>query len=423
MITADEEMTTTMTSPATDWPRTDTAHVPYSVFTDLALFELEQDRVFRGPTWNYVGLEAEVSAPGDYLSSSIGTTPVVLTRDRDGRLHVLVNRCAHRGAPVVREARGNSSLLKCLYHDWSYGLDGRLKGVPFRKGVNGCPGYDECVQLGAMGMRPLRTEALNGLVFATFGDAAPTLEDYLGAALGHITRVFDGRALQVLGYLRQRVQANWKLYFENTKDPYHASLLHHFHSTFGLYRSTMRGDVCATGTGVAAIVAHGGTDEDRKQVYENGEISSYDKAHHLQAPGLLDAEWEYGDHITTSIHTIFPSVVTQQIANTLATRRLVPLGVDSFELRWTFVGYAGDSAELRQRRLHQANLIGPSGYISLEDTEVLEVLQRAISDGTDDRSLVAMGGDGVEVDRPVEGLISENAIRAFWQTWRDLMEV
>lgn len=416
-------MNTTMTALAAAWSRADTSHVPYRVFTDPALFELEQDRIFRGPTWNYVGLEAEVAAPGDYVSSSIGTTSVVVSRDSAGALHVLVNRCAHRGAPVVREVRGSGSLFKCLYHDWSYGLDGRLKGVPFRKGLNGCPGYDACVPLGDMGMRPLRTSTLNGLVFATFSDSVPPLEEYLGAAICHITRVFDGRPLQVLGYLSQRVRANWKLYFENTKDPYHASLLHHFHSTFGLYRSTMKGDVSATPTGVSVLVAHGGTDEDRKQVYESGEISSYDRAHRLHAPQLLDAEWEHDDHITTSIHTIFPSVVTQQIANTIATRRVIPLGVDSFELRWTILGYAGDDVELRQRRLHQANLIGPSGYISLEDSEVLEVLQRAISDGNDDRALVAMGGSAVEVDGPVDGLISENAIRAFWQTWRDLMEV
>jgi len=416
-------ITSMSTSLGLDWPRADTTHVPYRVFTDPGLFDLEQERIFRGPTWSYVGLEAEVAAPGDYLSSSIGTTPVVLSRDRAGELHVLVNRCAHRGAPVVREARGSGSLLKCLYHDWSYGLDGRLKGVPFRKGVNGCPGYDESVPLGEMGMRALRTATLNGLVFASFSDDTPPVEEYLGAATGHVTRVFDGRPLEILGYLSQRVRANWKLYFENTKDPYHASLLHHFHSTFGLYRSTMQGDVCTTSSGVAVLVAHGGTDDDRKEVYESGEISSYDTSHRLQAPQLLDAEWEHDDRITTSIHTIFPSVVTQQIANTIATRRVIPIAVDAFELRWTFVGYAGDDAQLRQRRLHQANLVGPSGYISLEDTEVLEVLQRAISDGTSDSALVAMGGEGVEVDRPVDGLISENAIRAFWQTWRDLMEV
>ena len=409
---------TTVTGAA--WPRDETASVPYRVFTDPTIFALEQERIFAGPTWNYVGLEAEVPHPGDFKTSSVGTSPVVLSRDREGSLHVLLNRCAHRGAMVVRKPAGNAALLRCLYHDWSYGLDGRLKGVPFRRGVNGCPGYDDVVLCNS-GMQSLRVCTFNGLVFATFSEKTPPIEDYLGATADHVRRVFDGRALESLGSLSQVVRANWKLYLENTKDPYHASLLHHFHSTFGLYRSTMDGDVVATGTGVAVLTAHGGTDDGRRREYESGAISSYDEGHRLHAPELIDIEWEYGDRVTTSIQTVFPALVNHQIGNTLATRHLVPLSVDSFELRWNFIGYVGDPPALRRRRIAQANLVGPSGYISLEDAEALEVLQRAVA-GRPGTALVAMGGTNIEIDRPVAGLVSENAIRAFWQTWRELME-
>ncbi|MDQ6949877.1 MAG: Rieske 2Fe-2S domain-containing protein [Actinomycetota bacterium] len=410
-------------SPDLQWAANDTWHVPYQVFTDPALFQLEQDRIFRGPTWNYVGLEAEVPEPGDFQSSWLGTTPVVVVRDRQGSIRVLVNRCAHKGATVVRDGRGNASVFRCLYHDWSYALDGRLKGVPFQKGVNGLPGYEEPDCLRDAAMQSLQVGTLNGVIFASFRDDVPPLSDYLGVTLRHFTRVFDGRPLEILGYLTERIRANWKLYFENTKDPYHAGLMHHFHSTFGLLRPNMRGEVTVASSGAAVVVSHAGSDSDPGQAHRRGDITTNGNSRALQAPELLDFEWEYGDRITNAIHTIFPSVVTHQIGNSIATRRIVPLSVDSFELHWTFVGYRDDDTARRQRRIRQANLVGPSGFISLEDVEALEVLQRAIADGSGHRSITAMGGTTVEVDTSVEGLINENAVRALWCRWRQLMGV
>ena len=80
------------------WPELGLRRVPYAVFTDPAIYQLEQERIFRGPTWNYVALEAELPNPHDYVSTFIGDTPVVVTRDGEGALHAWVNRCAHRGA-------------------------------------------------------------------------------------------------------------------------------------------------------------------------------------------------------------------------------------------------------------------------------------------------------------------------------------
>src|SRR3546814_15408568 len=67
--------------------------IPYSVFTDDAFYKAEQEHLFRGPTWNFVALEAEVPNPGDFKSTFIGDTPVVVTRDKDQSHHVVVNRC------------------------------------------------------------------------------------------------------------------------------------------------------------------------------------------------------------------------------------------------------------------------------------------------------------------------------------------
>jgi anthranilate 1,2-dioxygenase large subunit len=85
------------------WPTpVDERSVPYAVFTDPAIFEREQARIFRGQTWHFLALDDEIGKPGDFKSTYIGTTPVVVTRTRDGELKAWINRCAHRGALVCR---------------------------------------------------------------------------------------------------------------------------------------------------------------------------------------------------------------------------------------------------------------------------------------------------------------------------------
>ena len=101
------------------WPSTDPSRVPFGVYTDPAIFAAEEERIFHGPVWHYLGLEAELPKPGDFVTTYVGTTPVVLNRTRDGRFAAFVNRCAHRGAMVVRHRRGNCSAHVCIYHQWS----------------------------------------------------------------------------------------------------------------------------------------------------------------------------------------------------------------------------------------------------------------------------------------------------------------
>lgn len=130
-----------------NWPAGDISNVPYRVFADPAVFREEQERIFRGPTWSYVGLEAEIPNEGDYKTTYIGEVPVILSRDREGGIHVLVNRCAHRGALVLREAFGSKKRYNCVYHQWGYDPNGDLKAVPFKSGAGGGCGYDESFSL------------------------------------------------------------------------------------------------------------------------------------------------------------------------------------------------------------------------------------------------------------------------------------
>ena len=106
------------------WPVQGVTRAPYQLFTDPEIYKLEQERIFRGKTWNFLCLDVEIKNAGDYRTTTVGETPVIVTRDRDGKVHAMVNRCAHKGALVCLKKKDNVPSLTCVYHAWNYELDG-----------------------------------------------------------------------------------------------------------------------------------------------------------------------------------------------------------------------------------------------------------------------------------------------------------
>jgi anthranilate 1,2-dioxygenase large subunit len=414
--------TRTSTGIATRWPQPrEGCEVPYEAFTDTAYYDREQRKIFRGETWSFVGLEAELPNNGDFKSTFIGETPVIITRDDAGAINVMQNRCAHRGALICREPRGQVSELQCVYHQWTYDLCGKLRGVPFRRGVRGKGGMPGSFDLAAHGLNTLRVETINGLIFASFSKSVESLRDYLGPmVIASIDRIFH-RPVEILGDQRQFMHGNWKLYAENTRDPYHASLLHLFHNTFGLYRASQQGvslmDAAHRHSMLYTKSATTDIEVDR-DIYKDSR--SFDTDFTLQDPSVLAGRTEFDDGITLVILSIFPNVVVQQIANTLAVRQIVTRGVDGFELVWTHFGYADDDEEMRGIRIKQTNLIGPAGFISMEDGEAVEIVQRGVTRDHDQRSYIAMGGGRAE---DTEHLVTESAIIGFWDHYRSLLGI
>ncbi|MBV9815700.1 MAG: Rieske 2Fe-2S domain-containing protein, partial [Alphaproteobacteria bacterium] len=117
------------------WPSNGLTEIPFKVYTDPDQYALEQERIFKGSTWNYLCLAAEIPNSGDYVATTIGETAVIVTRDGEGRINAIVNRCAHRGNLLCLERRGNAKELSCIYHGWTYDLAGKLTGVAFERGV------------------------------------------------------------------------------------------------------------------------------------------------------------------------------------------------------------------------------------------------------------------------------------------------
>src|SRR5437667_1313779 len=231
------------------WPAEGLTRVPYWVYSDRDVYEEEQARIFRGPTWNFLCLEAELPNPNTYRRSGLGAMPVVVTRDRDGMLHAFENRCAHRGSLLVLNECGEARDIVCVYHNWSYDLCGNLTGVAFRKGLRGKGGMPPEARPETHGPRKLKLATLAGLIFGTLAAAAPPLEQYLGGEIvARIRRVMRA-PVKVLGGYSQTLPSNWKLYMENVKDTYHASLLHTFFTTFRLNRLSQKGGVIVSDCG------------------------------------------------------------------------------------------------------------------------------------------------------------------------------
>jgi anthranilate 1,2-dioxygenase large subunit len=399
------------------WPSNGISEVPFRVYTDQDQYRREQERLFKGPTWNYLCLTVELAKPGNFVATTIGETAVIVVRDATGTINAFVNRCAHRGNLLCLERHGSVKEFGCIYHGWVYDLTGQLTGVAFEHGVQRQGGMPPEFRKDEHRLQQLRTAELGGLVFGTFSDATPALETWLGEDVTRgLLRVMN-RTPHVLGRNTQVMPNNWKLYFENVKDTYHASILHLFLTTFRINRLTMPGGIYINQDGgnhySYAKLDYAAEDAE----YRDAGLRS-DSEFQLQDNSVVESVDEYGDGVSVQILTIFPGMVLQQVRNTIAVRVVRPRGVDKTELEWIHLGFDTDDEAMTERRLRQGNLIGPAGYIAMEDGCIGGFVQRALQYNDDGAGLVMMGGHEAESQ---SFRASEAAIRGFWKHYRALM--
>ena len=405
------------------WETDGTSRIPFMAYTGEELHKKELERFFYRKHWCYVGLEAEIPNPGDFKRTVIGERSVILVRDAAGSVNVVENVCAHRGMQFCRERHGNRKEFVCPYHQWSYTLQGDLQGVPFRRGVKqdgkvngGMPGDFKTTE---HGLNKLRVALRGGVVFASFDAEVESFEDFMGPAmLAYFDRLFNGRQLKLLGYNRQRIPGNWKLMQENIKDPYHPGLLHTWFVTFGLWRADNKSQLLMDAHHRhAAMISTRGASGKAAEVTQ---VSSFKESMQLNDPRFLDIvpePWWGGP--TAVMLTLFPSVILQQQVNSVSTRHIQPSGPGAFDFVWTHFGFEDDSAEMTQRRLRQANLFGPAGFVSADDGEVIELSQKGFVQKPFHRTLAELGGKDVG---DTDHMVTETLIRGMYEYWRKVME-
>ncbi|HEX4368523.1 MAG TPA: SRPBCC family protein, partial [Rhodopila sp.] len=261
-----------------------------------------------------------------------------------------------------------------------------------------------------------RIETIAGLVFGTFSDDTPDIETFIGPELSAALHRIASRELKVIGRFTEVLPNNWKLYAENVRDSYHASLLHVFFATFRINRLSQGGGINVSANGACALSTTLAPTQETDTAYDG--MRSNDNELHLSDPSLLDAEDEHGDRVRQQILSVFPSFAMQRTYNVMAIRQFVPTGVASTNLNWIYLGYADDAPALRRRRLKQLNLAGPAGFVSMEDGCIGNFVERGSVAAPRGVSLLEMGGAGTESQ---DTRATEAAIRGFWRMWRGLM--
>lgn len=407
-------------TPMRVWEREGSARMPYWLYTDEDIYQRELERIFNGPHWNYVGLACEVPNEGDFKRTWIGERNVLVVRDENGDINVVENRCAHRGVQFCKEAKGNRKDFVCPYHQWNYDLQGNLLGVPFMRGIKGKGGMPRDFKREEHGLTKLKVVNYNGVIFASFDPNVPDFKTFLGPTmLKYFERVFDGRELVVLGYNRQRVPGNWKLIHENLKDCYHPGLLHTWFVNFGLWRADNESenvmDEQFRHSAMVTVRNEGGKGEATEG------IASFRENLELNDGRFLDiAEESWWGGPTAVIHSIFPSLIVQQQINSVAMRQVIPRGPRNFDYIWTHLGFADDTEEMTERRLRQANLFGPAGFVSADDSEIIGMVEDGMMANPDGETLCELGGREVA---DTDTHISETLIRGMYQYYRKVMGI
>ena len=407
------------------WPREVVHRIPLAAYTRADWYARELERIFYRGHWCYVGLEAEIPNAGDFKRTAIGERSVIMVRDRSGGVNVVENVCAHRGLAFCRQNFGTRNEFTCPYHQWTYDLDGTLLGVPLMRGVKSGSevqgGMPRDFRREDHGLTRLRVARRNGVVFASFDESVEPFEDYLGPdVLHYFDRVFDGRKLEVLGYSRQRIQGNWKLMQENIKDPYHPGLLHTWFVTFGLWRADQRSQLLTDAHGRHACMISRRNEGGAGAVTKG--VASFKANMKLEDDRVLDVvpePWWNGP--TVVMTTVFPSLIIQQQVNSVSTRHIQPRGPGAFDFVWTHFAFEDDTPEMRRRRLRQANLFGPAGYVSADDGEVIEFSQQGAQRRPDRESVLELGG--IDTAPRTDHMVTETLIRGMYAYWRRVMEV
>ncbi|WP_369857881.1 Rieske 2Fe-2S domain-containing protein [Candidatus Thalassolituus haligoni] len=398
-----------------------------SLYSDPAIFEEELDKVFNN-TWVFVGHDSEVPDSGSFKTSFVGRHPVILTRDRKGNLHVLQNRCRHRGATVCEGRKGKTKALTCPYHGWGYGLDGSLRALPKPEE------YDGVFDKKDMSLESLRFDTYQGMVFATFNNDIEPLLDFLGGAKKWIdlfAKQGGGYPMKVLGEHRFNFPGNWKIQLENTTDAYHFPIVH---KSFVSSLDDATADIFdfLDGEGFVEDLGHGHSVMvmipelvDLEADLDQPIPARFEAlAQALRDEGRSDDEVKKlvrAAHGTGFNLNLFPNVSCSMAF----FRVLRPVSVNETEIQHVALG--GDGApqafNRKRMRLHE-HFQGPMGFGTPDDGEAWERVQKGSMAGNDGWILVNRGMTRLRTSadgNPQGAVCSETGMRAAYRQYKKVM--
>jgi len=405
----------------------DAGSLPAFVFNDREVYERELGAIF-GRCWLMVAHVSEIPEPGDYVTRTMGTSPVIVVRDEKGEVQVFLNACRHRGMRVCRADLGNASHFRCPYHGFTYKNSGELVGVPFQKAA-----YGDILDRQRLRLLSARCAVSHGLVFATWHPDAPTLEEYLGH-LGWYLDLYLGRAeMEVFGPpQRWEMPTNWKIPAENgASDAYHTA---HTHASLPKIGLIVGGSKFAeAGYHVHAGNGHGlglgmPTDE---LVFPSEMLDEYRRR-------LRPEQFQTLIQVKNSHCTLFPNLtfvlssarLEGEIVSHLNMQLWQPRGPDRTEvLSWGLVEKDASPRWKERARRHYIITFGASGVFEQDDAENwMDITRNCGSPVAQSLDFLYLQGLGRQpaTDFPGPGEVypskySENNARAFYRRWLELM--
>lgn len=412
---------------AADMVEVESGRIHKDLYSNPEIFEQELDKIFNN-TWVFVGHESEVPEAGSYKTAMIGRQPVILSRDRKMNLHVLQNRCRHRGATVCEGRKGKTKAFTCPYHGWGYGLDGSLRAIPKPEE------YEGVIDKTDLSLESLRVETYNGLVFATFKDDIEPLEDFLGSAKKWIDlflKQAGGYPVKVLGEHRFNFPGNWKIQLENTTDAYHFPIIHKsFLSSLDDSTADIfdfldgEGFVEDLGNGHSVMVMIPDLVDLEENLDQPVPPRFQELAEELRAEGRSEDEvlkLVRAAHGTGFNLNLFPNVACSMAF----FRVLRPVSVELTEIQHVALGGEGAPAPFNRRRmrLHE-HFQGPMGFGTPDDGEAWERVQKGSIAGTDGWIMVNRGIKNLHesADGNVAGAVcSETGMRAAYRQYKKMM--
>lgn len=378
------------------WPAKSN-QIPKSIFVRPDVFEQELRRIFYGPEWLLIAHEGEIPNKGDFKTTSVGRVPLLITRDKEDKVHVMYNSCSHRATQVETAPSGNKFKFSCPYHRWLFDCKGELIGCPNRPGDFPPDFAKKDYPLA----RP-RMAIVHGLILVTLSEATPPVDDYLDGLHDQIAEVLagDGR-LRLLGYQKVVMKANWKTFADN--DTYHAGLLH---TAFKMLKwQGGKGFQVANERGHRGYV---------------GELSLPKSQDRLKDPSLIEYKGD-GDLKRGSVSVrFFPISGMTRHLDSIGIRFANPLSVDETEVHYTYFGHVDDDDEMTRHRVRQAsNLLGPCGMVSMEDAAVFHRLHIGSNTPGDNIFLKGVTDDYAIPDEFVQSDEASNL--PGWEHYRKLM--
>lgn len=420
-------MTSETTHILQDWSKlVDSDRVRTSMYRDSDIFEAEMDKIF-GKTWVWVGHESEVPDKGSFKRSWVGLQPVIIARDRKKALHVMVNRCRHRSATVCEIHKGKTSSFQCPYHGWGYALDGSLRALPYTEG------YSEDFDKSEFGMKKLKVDVYNGMIFASFNEDVEPLSDFLGNAkvwIDLFMKQGGGYPVKMAGEHQFSFPGNWKIQLENTTDAYHFPVVHKPFLQSLDSEQEEQFDFLA-GDGYVEDLGNG-----HSVMVMMPELIDLEADLERPIPARFEelAETLRKTHDENQVRRIIRAVggtgfnlnLFPNAACSMSFLRILqPVGPMETNIRHISIIMDGgpEVANQMRLRLHE-HFQGPMGFGSPDDAEVWERVQRG-SAGGPDLDIMVNRGKGLEKpsenDLPVGDVSAETGMRAAYQQWKTMM--